>query len=145
MRRRAASWEGFDSYVERLVAQANRAWDSLVQTSQQLHEDHFDSKVDFCTLRPHSIRLADADQTGNRKWKDPKNVCNVYRLQLLIHELSRRGIACDMQADRNEVFLHMSARRPSGPGGVVQVVQVEGVKVECGRLAVSPPAAKKAY
>jgi len=130
-------WEGFDEYVERMVTQANRAWTSLMQVSRTAQDDYFDGNVDFGTLRPHSVRLADSEDAGSRKWKDPKNVCNVYRLQLLVYELNRRGFACDVQADQYEVMLHMSARRPGGSSGVVQAVQVEGVKVECGRLAVN--------
>jgi len=134
-----ASWKDFDDYVETIVAQANRAWDSLKQVSRTCADDYFDGNVDFGTLRPHSVRLADKEETGQRKWKDPQNVCNVYRLQLLVYELNRRGFACDVQADQYEVMLHMSARRPGGQTGVVQAVQVEGVKVECGRLAVNVP------
>merc|ERR1719336_2553867 len=62
-------WESFDRYVERVVAQTKRAWSSLVQVSQDIKDDYFDGKVDFDMLRPHSIRLADVEEGGRRKWR----------------------------------------------------------------------------
>lgn len=128
----AHSWDGFGTYVERLAADANRAWETAVETSKLMSEHaHFNWMGDLGQLTPYTVELA----LSFWKWTDEKNVCNPYRLQLLVHELSRCGFACRVQANSDgRVLLHMTVRKVAGPA---QAVRLEGLGMENGRLAVS--------
>jgi len=119
MRRMATSWEGFEQYVERLAAEASRAWAAAVRTSATLQPAlAAEALSDLETLGPHLVNLASTEAvSGRTRWHDKKNVCNVYRLQLLMHELGRRGFACGVYVDnRGHLWLRMGLKRHVAEG-----------------------------
>lgn len=106
----ASAWSGFHEYLERIIAKADRTIARAVQLSKVTQHDGVNChKEDLGTATFHSVRLTEVSHVSNHRqehrtehiWNDEKHVCNKIRLQLLMHELAKRGFVCRVEADRD--------------------------------------------
>lgn len=122
----ATSWPGFQEYLDRIVTEADQTVARAVQHSKfTQHDDGNCNKEDLTSVVFHSVPLTIsmphigqfADASFPRRehfWNDETNICNKYRLQALIHELTKRGFVCSVQADQDGgLSLSVGLRRPS--------------------------------
>jgi len=134
----AATWEGFDEYIERVMTEADQVVARAVEESRAVqHDSRRCCEDDLATAAQHVVHLAgftpQSIQVGGRwvhrmehTWNDERNVCNKSRLQLLVHELSKRGLLCRVEADQDGgLHLRLIWRRPESHGTFVDLSQAE--------------------
>lgn len=123
----AASWEGFETFVDSIATQARQHLLEAAHASKSLKWDmrRFNDS-DIAASGSYMVQLA-TTQLWDPDWVDEHNVCNSLRLQLLAHELASRGFECNVETDLTGVVkLSLSFRRQSSQKMVVQAMRLEG-------------------
>lgn len=121
------AWDGFESYVERLVADARKKWAADVEASTKAGT-FLEELADSSSISHHICLL----QRG--QWVDKENVSNVERVRLLCHELTRRGLECSVELwdALNSVYLVLRARTSTRAGEVFRGVNTIEVNPRSG-------------
>jgi len=130
----ADTWKTFESYVDQVVAQANKTWASTADDSNTVEDAYRDYPKAFSDIKclTHEVSLFSAG-----RWVDEQNVCNRHRLQLLVHELTRRGFECSLvNLSVGGIVLRMSTRTATGTSDTAQAVRLVGVAALNGGLVV---------
>jgi hypothetical protein len=136
-----SDWPNFEQYVEDLIKQVKDQYIDCVKNcanpSDYANTSVQKNSVTRAAFHSKEFVLAYKDH----RWSDPSNVCNDWRLWLLIVELEKRGFGCDLlQTEcratdgivlRVGLDFDASINAPSA-----SVVQLAGIKVCNGRLQV---------
>jgi len=130
----------FDEYVDGMVADARKTFDALVQASRSVQND----TVTHVPLRSfelkdvqHTVKLATTlHYSGGYSWNSNTNVCNRYRLQLLIYELKRRGFECRVSSSGSGQLQLDLCLQTGEAQEVARFVKLHGVNVCHGKLEV---------
>eukprot|EP00928_Gymnodinium_smaydae_P068349 TRINITY_DN5145_c0_g1_i1.p1 TRINITY_DN5145_c0_g1~~TRINITY_DN5145_c0_g1_i1.p1 ORF type:complete len:298 (+),score=42.14 TRINITY_DN5145_c0_g1_i1:59-895(+) len=143
------NWPGFEKYVEQVLSETQKELKALGERSkivdnaaahqillsrrhQQIPQDH----CDMDKLPKKSFLLASVDRSGYRsEWCDSENICNKWRLQVMLAELKKRGFEGELVYVGGDLQLRVGVgNTASAPGK--SLVQVDGVRVHNGRLCV---------